>query len=290
MRCIRPASSGRQARWHPCRPRTPRVERRSPRAGAGVDSLPACVDVPLDGGTAVATFALLRDADLSAAVDFAASPPSDAGFDGAAFVAFCVAFDAAAGGFVGAGAALVEGDALIVAEVAADAPLPDVVVDSVKLKSPATSPAPDVEAFGAAADGVVDAAAPEGVVVATVALDFRVPARAARRPIRSPESAYRTSTFARTRFRSCRVAGHRGIVLGRRLRLARGVGLVLRAILRQPIHELAVVDRRNLDRDVFRQRLLLRLEQHRHDDGHAEGEHDGARPAGAARAAAIRLR
>ena len=51
------------------------------------------------------------------------------------------------------------------------------------------------------------------------------------------------------------------------------------ALVVQPIDELAVVDRRNLHRDVLAERLRLAFEQHRHDDGDREREHDRAHEA-----------
>ena len=78
----------------------------------------------------------------------------------------------------------------------------------------------------------------------------------------------------------------RGAASRRRLRRVpwRLLGGVLRAVLVEPIDELAVVDRRNLHRDVFAERLRIAFEQHRHDDRGGEREHDRADQA-AARAA-----
>src|SRR5689334_8686364 len=72
--------------------------------------------------------------------------------------------------------------------------------------------------------------------------------------------------------RRCR---RRGLVAGPR----RGLACVLRAAVGEAIDELAVVDGRNLDRDVVAERFLLGFEQHRHDDRDAEREDDCANQA-----------
>jgi hypothetical protein len=45
-------------------------------------------------------------------------------------------------------------------------------------------------------------------------------------------------------------------------------------VLGELAHELAVVDRRDLDRNILAERHLLRLEQHRHEHRGRQREHD----------------